>query len=71
MQFQVVKSGQKLRVKARKPAKCMPSLCSNVKRRSSFAQLRKRRREEAKHRGQKPVNTPTFSEEAKDIIKDR
>ena len=28
---------------------------------------KKKRREEAKHRGKKPVNTPTFSDEAKEI----
>ena len=52
----------------KKPLKCMPrekAWGMPKKDRAELAQ--KKRREEAKHRGQKPVNTPTFSDEAKEI----
>ena len=56
--------------KGKKPMKCMPREKAYQMSKEDRASLaKKKRREEAKHRGQKPVNTPTFSEEAKDIIK--
>lgn len=56
--------------KGKKPMKCMPREKAYQMSKEDRATLaKKKRREEAKHRGQKPVNTPTFSEEAKDIIK--
>jgi hypothetical protein len=54
----------------KKPLKCMPrekAWQMSKKDRASLA--KKKRREEAKHRGQKPVNTPTFNEKAKEITK--
>jgi hypothetical protein len=54
----------------KKPLKCMPREKAWGMSKEERAQLaKKKRREEAKHRGQKPVNTPTFSEEAKEITK--
>jgi len=55
-----------------KPLKCMPREKAYDMTKEQRATLaRKKRREEAKHRGQKPVNTPTFDEEAKEMIKDK
>jgi hypothetical protein len=52
----------------KKPLKCMPREKAWGMSKEERAELaKKKRREEAKHRGQKPVNTPTFSEEAKEI----
>ena len=54
----------------KKPLKCMPrekAWKMPKKDRSELA--KKKRREEAKHRGKKPVNTPTFSDEAKEVTK--
>jgi len=52
----------------KKPLKCMPREKAWGMSKEDRAELaKKKRREEAKHRGQKPVNTPTFSEEAKEI----
>jgi hypothetical protein len=52
----------------KKPLKCMPREKAWEMSKEDRAELaKKKRREEAKHRGQKPVNTPTFSEEAKEI----
>jgi hypothetical protein len=55
----------------KKPLKCMPREKAWGMSKEERAQLAKnKRRQEAKHRGQKPVNTPTFSEEAKEITKE-
>lgn len=52
-----------------KPLKCMPREKAWDLTRDERATLaRRKRREEKKHRGQKPVNTPTFSEEAKGML---
>jgi hypothetical protein len=52
----------------KKPLKCMPRSKAYQMSKDERASLaRKKRREENKHRGQKPVNTPTFSDEAKEI----
>jgi len=52
----------------KKPLKCMPREKAWGMSKEDRAELaKKKRREEAKHRGKKPVNTPTFSEEAKEI----
>ena len=52
----------------KKPLKCMPREKAWGMPKKDRAELaKKKRREEAKHRGKKPVNTPTFSEEAKEI----
>jgi hypothetical protein len=54
----------------KKPLKCMPREKAWKMPKQERADLaKKKRREEAKHRGKKPVNTPTFSEEAKEITK--
>ena len=54
----------------KKPLKCMPREKAWQMSKEERAELaKKKRREEAKHRGQKPVNTPTFSEEAKEVTK--
>lgn len=54
----------------KKPLKCMPREKAWKMPKKDRAELaKKKRREEAKHRGQKPVNTPTFSDEAKEIKK--
>jgi len=54
----------------KKPLKCMPrEKAWNMSKKDRAELAKKKRREEAKHRGQKPVNTPTFSEEAKEITK--
>ena len=52
----------------KKPLKCMPREKAWQMSKEDRAELaKKKRREEAKHRGKKPVNTPTFSDEAKEI----
>lgn len=52
----------------KKPLKCMPREKAWGMSKEERAELAKnKRREEAKHRGQKPVNTPTFSEKAKEV----
>ena len=54
------------------PLKCMPRDKAHDLTKEQRATLaRKKRREEAKSEGQKPVLTPTFSEEGKDLIKDK
>lgn len=54
------------------PLKCMPRDKAHDLTKEQRATLaRKKRREEAKSEGQKPVLTPTFSEEGKDMIKDK
>jgi len=54
----------------KKPLKCMPREKAYGIPKEERAELAKnKRKEEAKRRGQKPVNTPTFSEEAKEIKK--
>lgn len=54
----------------KKPLKCMPREKAWKMPKKDRAELaKKKRREEAKHRGKKPVNTPTFSEEAKEVTK--
>jgi hypothetical protein len=54
----------------KKPLKCMPREKAWQMSKDERADLaKKKRREEAKHRGKKPVNTPTFSEEAKEVTK--
>jgi hypothetical protein len=54
----------------KKPLKCMPREKAWGMSKKDRAELaKKKRREEAKHRGKKPVNTPTFSEEAKEVTK--
>ena len=58
--------------KGKKPMKCMPREKAYQMSKEDRATLaKKKRREEAKHRGQKPVNTPTFSGEAKELIKNK
>jgi hypothetical protein len=54
----------------KRPLKCMPRAKAYQmpkKDRASLAQ--KKQEEEKKHNGQKPVNTPTFSQEAKKMLK--
>ena len=52
----------------KKPLKCMPrEKAWNMPKKDRAELAKKKRREEAKHRGKKPVNTPTFSDEAKEI----
>lgn len=52
----------------KKPLKCMPREKAWKMPKKDRAELaKKKRREEAKHRGKNPVNTPTFSDEAKEI----
>ena len=52
----------------KKPLKCMPREKAYGMSKAERAELAKnKRRQENKHRGQKPVNTPTFSDEAKEI----
>jgi len=52
-----------------KPLKCMPREKAWGMSKEERAELAKnKRREEAKHRGQKPVNTPTFSEAAEEVL---
>jgi|13_taG_2_1085334.scaffolds.fasta_scaffold00002_301 hypothetical protein len=52
----------------KKPLKCMPREKAWKMPKKDRAEIaKKKRREEAKHRGKKPVNTPTFSDEAKEI----
>jgi starvation-inducible DNA-binding protein len=54
----------------KKPLKCMPREKAWEMSKEDRASLaKKKRREEAKHRGKKPVNTPTFSDEAKEVTK--
>lgn len=54
----------------KKPLKCMPREKAWGMSKEDRAELaKKKRREEAKHRGKKPVNTPTFNEEAKEVTK--
>lgn len=54
----------------KKPLKCMPREKAWKMPKKDRAELaKKKKREEAKHRGKKPVNTPTFSEKAKEVTK--
>ena len=54
------------------PLKCMPrDKAHDLTKKQRATLARKKRREEAKSEGQKPVLTPTFSEEGKDMIKDK
>ena len=54
----------------KKPLKCMPrEKAWQISKKDRAELAKKKRREEEKHRGQKPVNTPTFNEKAKEITK--
>lgn len=54
----------------KRPLKCMPRDKAHDLTKAQRATLaRKKRREEAKQVGQKPVNTPTFSQEGKKMVK--
>ena len=54
----------------KKPLKCMPREKAWKMPKKDRAELAKnKKKEEAKHRGKKPVKTPTFTEEAKKITK--
>jgi hypothetical protein len=56
--------------KGKKPLKCMPREKAHKMPKKDRAQLAKnKRKQENKSKGKKPVNTPTFSEEAKEIKK--
>ena len=54
----------------KKPLKCMPrSKAYQMPKKDRASLARIKRKEENKHRGKKPVNTPTFSDEAKKKLK--
>jgi len=53
-----------------KPLKCMPrEKAWGMPKEDRAALARKKKTEEAKHKGKKPVNTPTFSEDAEKVKK--
>ena len=56
--------------KGKKPLKCMPrEKAHNMPKKDRASLAKNKKKQESKSKGKKPVNTPTFSEEAKEIKK--